>query len=90
MALSSTKTSHITMGNVVARTFDLTFTGVTAAEVLTGLGNILFASFVSTTDDAHDVYLNYSDAGTTRAVGSVYINNVGAGAVGTLFVIGQA
>ncbi len=90
MALVSSKTSHITMGNVIARTFDLTFTGVTSAEVKTGLGQIHFATYASTLDDAYDIYANYSDAGTTRKVGSVFINNVGAGATGKLFVIGAA
>lgn len=60
----------------------------TSMTVPTGFAKVLFACFISTVDDAHDTYLNYSDAGTTTANGTVFLNNVANNGTGTLLVLG--
>ena len=60
----------------------------TSMTIPTGFANVVFASFVSTVDDAHDTYLNYSDAGSTAALGTVYLDNIANSGTGTLLVLG--
>lgn len=89
MALTTVKDADFPAGPKKFQIFDLTFgASDTAGEVKTGLSNVSYAAFISTTDDAHDTYLNFSDAGSTAAAGSVYLNNVANSAVGKLLVIG--
>ena len=89
MATTVTNQKNGQIGNRVAITATLTAgSSDTAITFATGLANVDFAVFVPTTDEAHDIYLNYSDAGSTAAAGTIYINNVGNSDAGNIFVIG--
>lgn len=90
MAFSATKTINSVFGNLIVKVYDLNFDSVTAGEVKTGMGDVIFASYIPATSDKHGiVYHNYSDTGSTRAAGSVYIDGVTSSDTGKLFVIGR-
>ena len=79
----------INFGNVKAKVFDVSIgASDTSAQVKTGLQNVLMSIYVSKVDDAFDIYDNYSDAGSTAAFGTVFLNNLANSAVGKLLVIG--
>ena len=90
MALTTTvQEPRITLGNVKAKIFNLTFTSVTGGKISTGLEQVLFASYAPATSDDHGiVYVNYSDAGSTASLGDVYVDGVTQNDTGKLFVIG--
>lgn len=89
MALTTSKTSDVSMGNKKAIVIDLTFTSVTGGEVKTGLSQVDFASYSPATSDDHGiVYVNYSDTGSTVSGGSVYVDGVTSNDTGKLFVFG--
>lgn len=91
MALSVSKdhANEELMGRKRVLFFDLTFTGVTGGEVKTGLANVVFAQYSPNKTDDHGVaYRNFSDAGSTAAAGSVYVDGVTSGDTGRLMVIG--
>jgi hypothetical protein len=89
MALTATKLRDIPFGNIKKQTFDLTFgSSDTSGTVKTGLSKIDIALYISTVDDAFDIYPDFSDAGTTASPGDVFINNVANSATGRLTVEG--
>ena len=91
MALVLSRTDVEVFGGKQVFFFDVDFDSVTGAEIKTGMANVTMAVYVPNTSDKHGiVYLNYSDTGTTRAAGSVYIDSVTADDEGKLMVIGSA
>ncbi len=83
------KDNQSPVGNLVEQIYTVTFgSGVTSGELKTGLSSVKYASFISKTDDGHDTFLNFSDAGTTVVGGSVFFDNVANSATGQVLVKG--
>lgn len=89
MALSATRKEIFPVGNHICAIYDLSFASVTGAALVTGMNNVLFASYSPRTSDNHGiVYPNFSDTGTTAAPGTIYVDSVTANDYGRLMVVG--
>ena len=94
MAVAIVYETHpkVTFGAFTFRKIGLTFTGVTGAEISTGLSNVIGAWYQPNgTDDHGIVYLNSASASTTEDdLGSVYIDSVTSDDTGFLYAYGAA
>lgn len=91
MAITLGATKQVgSVGRMKAKIFDVTFGAAdTSGEIKTGLSNIQWANWMPRSSDDHGImYLNFSDAGTTAAKGSVFIDSISNDDEGKLLVLG--
>jgi len=90
MATTATVAKDSVFGDLHVQIVDVEIGGSdTEASWSTGLNNVMFAGVTTTADQAFGgVWLNYSDAGTTVAAGTIYIAGLANGSVLKVLVLG--